>query len=199
MSKLPRWSSDRLHCREESRYGDLVFASVANLGRYAASATRRDDVTAFNERTWRFPVDSLRVDSAVLCVVREGDSGPAYCEGGRVDFFPIELPDIDYSYEKTTPEELSVMFWLPRFRFDGLDSLAGRTIIPTEEEQTESDGSVYAFSAHNPVDTLEARFGEPLDGSIPVELTLRFDFEHEGRLGGAFVHRFMLLVSVERR
>jgi hypothetical protein len=52
----------------------------------------------------------------------------------------------------------------------------------------------------NPVETVEARFGDATDDeTIPLDRTLRFDFDSEGRIGGTFVHEFSLLLSLERR
>jgi hypothetical protein len=51
----------------------------------------------------------------------------------------------------------------------------------------------------NPVETVEARFGDATDDeTIPLDRTLRFDFDSEGLIGGTFVHEFSLLLSLER-
>ena len=112
---------------------------------------------------------------------------------------PIELPDINYAYEQTESVCLNLYFSLPRFSFRGLDQLARTIIRPSEEQQMEESGSTYAFSAHNPVDTIEARFGDPTNETIPVELNLRFDFDYEGTIGGTFNHVFRVVLTLEKR
>jgi hypothetical protein len=153
----------------------------------------------FDEQSWSFPFDRLEVESAVLCLRRDESTSEIYSEGGRIEFRPIELPDINLGYQRSAPVALHVMFELPRFPFDGLAALAGKRITPSEEWHAENYGSVYAFSAHNPVDTLEAVFGQPTQNTIPLHLALRFDFDFEGRIGGVSQHRFLLTLSLERR
>ena len=153
----------------------------------------------FDEDSWRFPVEELAVSNAVLCVHRDQETGSIFCSGGRIDFEPISLPNINWAYEKSSQEDLSLEFQLPSFEFTGLDDLAGKTFAPTEAEQQESYGSIYAFSSHNPVDTIRAEFGVPADGRIPTKLMVRFDFEYEDAIGGIFEHQFAVDLAVEKR
>jgi hypothetical protein len=154
---------------------------------------------SFDEHSWRFPFEQLVVKSAVLCLYRSDDDSPAYSDGGRIEFEPVALPDINSGYAKTEQVDVDVLFELPEFEFESLQALAGRAFVPDDDWRAEHPGSVSSFGAHNPVDTIEARFGEPDGKTIPVALTLRFDFDYEGRIGGVVEHTFDVRLTIERR
>ena len=135
---------------------------------------------AFDQDSWRFPIDKLVVKAAYLCLMRpDGDDGETIMGGCRIEFEAIALPDINYDYERDEVCELDLQLNFER-PFADLASLAGTVLKIGEVEELGDDlGSIYAFSAHNPVDWTEIRFGEVSGETIEASFDLVLDFEFE--------------------
>ncbi len=84
--------------------------------------------------------------------------------------------------------------------FESLGQLTGAVLSIGEQEQLGDDlGSIYAFSAHNPVDWHEIRFGRASGDSIQASMDLVLDFEYESDIGGQPKFSVETELKVERR
>jgi hypothetical protein len=151
----------------------------------------------FDEHSWKFPNDHLVGDTLYLCTRKEGILGRRRVFGARLDCKELMLPDINYGYEKEQPASPQVYLNLKFSQYDQA-ALRGKRFDRASLDIDESEESVYLFGAHNPVDTLWIAFRQAGDGLI-AEVCVRFNFDHEGRIGGVFEHTLTAHVAIEDR
>lgn len=115
-----------------------------------------------------FPIEKLKYTSATI----SGVDGDVSLEIG---IEPFELSLDGYS------EKIETVISIDGINLPTkLSELAGRTFtFPVNPEDGYIDGSVYFFSAHNPVDITEVKFGESTNGKLPMTLESSWVLEFE--------------------
>ncbi|TVO93202.1 hypothetical protein [Shewanella algae] len=115
-----------------------------------------------------FPIEKLKYTSATI----SGIDGDVSLEIG---IEPFELSLDGYS------EKIETVISIDGINLPTkLSELAGRTFtFPVNPEDGYIDGSVYFFSAHNPVDITEVKFGESINGKLPMTLESSWVLEFE--------------------
>jgi len=112
-----------------------------------------------------FPVDLIRPRGGSLYI---GDRQP----GVSVELMPFTIDG--------EVVEQTLDFTLEIGATD-LKDLAGREFeFPSNPEDGYVEGSIYIWSAHNPIDLHSITFGDPHDDVVSVTLDMTFVFEFEG-------------------
>jgi hypothetical protein len=136
-------------------------------------------------------------DTLYLCTRKAGLLGKRKVFGARLECKELMLPNINFGYEEERPVVPEVHLDLKFSRYDQ-EALGGRRFDRESLSVDESEESVYLFGVHNPVDTLWVSF-RVVDEGLSAEIHARFNFEHEGRIGGVFEHTLRARVVIEDR
>ncbi len=150
-----------------------------------------------DEAVWRFPRERLMGDTLYLCTRTSGLLRQRKVFGARLQCQELLLPDINLGFEEERPVRPEIHLGLKLSRYDHA-ALSGKRFDRASLDIDESEESVFLFGAHNPIDTLWLSFSA-VDGSLSAEVHVRFDFEHEGRIGGVFEHTLRARVAIENR
>ena len=154
---------------------------------------------SFDQTTWKFPIDKIHVQRAVLCMTKDA-AGHVHCVGARLECESMPLPDINSGYDRTRKVKPEIDLELTT-DLTSLDSLAGQILELGQPVESCSDdlGSIYLFGAHNPVGWQRISFGHLNGKTLEATFDLLFDFTYEDRIGGRFRHTLKGPVRIERR
>lgn len=150
----------------------------------------------FDEENWVFPVERLKEPKLYVCTRTDGDPPKRTIFGGRLEFAEISLPDDNYLYEKERVDEfhVSLDFHIDAATLEGIEK--GKDYASTS---VYDDHSVYAFGTHNYVNLKSVVFGDLKGDKIEVKITIEFDFESSGSIGGVFEHTVETYAVLEIR
>lgn len=151
---------------------------------------------SFDRSTWQFPKNDLIVQTGYLCVTKD-EREKTKVLGVRLECRPLLLPHINWSYLESLEERPEISLDYER-SFRSIKQFPEKKIRPPFLKRY-GEGSVYLFGAHNPVDWKYMDFGQVEGDAIPFSTELHFDFDCEGRIGGAFDHRLACTLQIEHR